>query len=163
MVKSKPKRKTISTKTTSSIQNNASNIQDLIGTIQNSITDVTNQVAKVQPLYAQSISKFQVEYLEATKKVLQNLSEFQSTLLENNWNNFDNRSASYAEQIRNQVNTIAENFVKTCDIWNQIAINLIDISRENIKMYIEAMTSMEKYNRILINSWNLFLIPSYTK
>jgi chloramphenicol O-acetyltransferase len=145
-------KETLSTKTASSIQNNASNIQDVIETIQNSIIDVTNQVAKVQPLYAQSISNFQVEYLEATKKVLQNLSEFQSTFLQNNWNNFDNRSASYAEQIRNQVNTVAENFVKTCHIWNQITINSIDISRENIKMYVEAMTSMEKYNRNLINS-----------
>jgi chloramphenicol O-acetyltransferase len=104
----------------------ASNIQDMIETIQNSIIDITNQVAKTQPQYAQSISNFQVEYLEATKKVIQNVSDFQSTLLENNWNNFDNRTASYAEQIRSKVNTLAENFVKACDIWNQIAINSID-------------------------------------
>jgi chloramphenicol O-acetyltransferase len=104
----------------------ASNIQDMIETIQNSIIDITNQVAKTQPQYAQSISNFQVEYLEATKKVIQNVSDFQSTLLENNWNNFDNRTASYAEQIRSKVNTLAENFVKACDIRNQIAINSID-------------------------------------
>jgi len=135
----------------------------MIETIQNSIIDVTNQVVKAQPQYAQSISNFQVEYLEATKKVIQNVSDFQSTFVENNWNNFDNRTASYAEQIRSQVNTLAENFVKTCDIWNQIAINSIDISRENIKMYILAMTSMETYNKNLINTWNSFLIPSNTK
>ena len=163
MVKNKPKKETSDAKTARSIQNNASNIQDMIETIQNSIIDVTNQVAKAQPQYAQSISNFQVEYLEATKKVIQNVSDFQSTFLENNWNNFDNRSASYAEQIRSQVNTLAENFVKTCDIWNQIAINSIDISKENIKMYIQAMTSMETYNKNLINTWNSFLIPSYTK
>jgi chloramphenicol O-acetyltransferase len=98
----------------------------MIETIQNSIIDITNQVAKTQPQYAQSISNFQVEYLEATKKVIQNVSDFQSTLLENNWNNFDNRTASYAEQIRSKVNTLAENFVKACDIRNQIAINSID-------------------------------------
>jgi len=134
----------------------------MIETIQNSIIDITNQVAKTQPQYAQSISNFQVEYLEATKKVIQNVSDFQSTFLENNWNNFDNRTASYAEQIRSKVNTLAENFVKACDIRNQIAINSIDISRENIKMYIQAMTSMETYNKNLINTWNSFLIPSYT-
>jgi chloramphenicol O-acetyltransferase len=88
----------------------------MIETIQNSIIDITNQVAKTQPQYAQSISNFQVEYLEATKKVIQNVSDFQSTFLENNWNNFDNRTASYAEQIRSKVNTLAENFVKACDI-----------------------------------------------
>jgi len=134
----------------------------MIETIQNSIIDITNQVAKTQPQYAQSISNFQVEYLEATKKVIQNVSDFQSTFLENNWNNFDNRTASYAEQIRSKVNTLAENFVKACAIRNQIAINSIDISRENIKMYIQAMTSMETYNKNLINTWNSFLIPSYT-
>ena len=58
---------------------------------------------------------------------------------------------------------MAENFVKTCNIWNQIAINSIDISKENIKMCTQAMTSMETYNRDLIYSWNSFHIPSYTK
>jgi len=163
MVKNKPKKETPATKTPKSIQNSTSNIQDMIETIQNSIIDVTNQVAKAQSQYTQSLSNFQVEYLEATNKVIQNVSDFQSSFLENNWNNSDHRSASYVEQIRNQVNTLAENFVQTFNIWNQIAVNSIDISKEYIKMCTQAMTSMKTYNRDLINSWNSSLIPSYTK
>jgi len=135
----------------------------MIETIQNSIIDVTNQVAKAQSQYAQSISNFQVEYLEATNKVIRNVSDFQRSFLENNWNNSDDRSASYAEQLRNQVNTLAENFVKTFNIWNQIAINLIDVSKENIKVCTQAMTSIQTYNRDLMNSWNSCPIRSYTK
>jgi hypothetical protein len=165
MVKNKLKKETPAAKTAKSIQNNASNIQDMIETTQKSIIDVTNQIAKAQSQsqYAQSISNFQVEYLEATNKVIQNVSDFQSTFLENNWNNSNDRSASYAEQFRNQVNTLAENFVKSFNIWNQIAINSIAISEEYIKMCTQAMTSMETYNRDLIYSWNSFHIPSYTK
>jgi hypothetical protein len=163
MVKSKVKKVTPAAKTPKSIHNNASNIQDMIETTRKSIIDVTNQIAKAQSQYAQSISNFQVQYLEATNKAIQNVSDFQSTFLENNWNNSNDRSASYAEQFRNQVNTLAENFVKTFNIWNQIAINSIAISEEYIKMCTQAMTSMETYNRDLINSWNLFHIPSYTK
>jgi hypothetical protein len=59
----------------------------MIETTQKSIIDVTNQIAKAQSQYAQSILNFQVEYLEATNKVIQNVSDFQSTFLENNWNN----------------------------------------------------------------------------
>ena len=55
------------------------------------------------------------------KNVIQNVSNLQSTFLENNWNNFDNRSAIYTEQIKNQVYIFTENFVKACEIWNQIA------------------------------------------
>jgi len=163
MVKNKPKKETPATKTPKSIQNSTSNIQDMIETIQNSIIDVTNQVAKAQSQYAQSISNFQVEYLEATNKVIRNVSDFQRSFLENNWNNSDHRSASYVEQIRNQVNTLAENFVKTFNIWNQIAINLIDVSKENIKVCTQAMTSIQTYNRDLMNSWNSCPIRSYTK
>jgi hypothetical protein len=45
----------------------------MIETTQKSIIDVTNQIAKAQSQsqYAQSISNFQVEYLEATNKVIQ--------------------------------------------------------------------------------------------
>ena len=105
----------------------------MIETIQNRVIDITNEIAKVQPQYAQSLSNLQVEYFEATKNVIQNVSNLQSTFLENNWNNFDNRSAIYTEQIKNQVNIFTENFVRACEIWNQIALNSIDISKENIK------------------------------
>ena len=70
---------------------------------KNRVLDITNEIAKVQPQYAQSLSNLQVEYFEATKNVIQNVSNLQSTFLENNWNNFDNRSAIYTEQIKNQV------------------------------------------------------------
>ena len=92
----------------------------IIETIQNRVIDITNEIAKVQPKYAQSLSNLQVEYFEATKNVIQNVSNLQSTFLENNWNNFDNRSAIYVEQIKNQVDIFTENFVRTCEIWNQI-------------------------------------------
>lgn len=36
--------------------------------IQNSTIDITNEIAKVQSRYAQSVSNFQAEYLEAIKK-----------------------------------------------------------------------------------------------
>ena len=63
----------------------------------------------------------------------------------------------------NQVTMLTENIIKTFDIWNQITLDSIDISKENIKIYTEAMTSMDIYNRDLIISWNSFLIPSYCK
>lgn len=150
-------------KTSRTLHNKASNIQSVIEIIQNSIIDITNEIAKVQPRYAQSVSNFQAEYLEAIKKGIQSLTNFQGTFIEYSWINFYNRSAFYSEQIRNQVNTLAENFIKTCDIWNQITLNSIDISKENIKMYTQAITSMETDNRALISSWNSILIPSYGK
>ena len=69
----------------------------------------------------------------------------------------------YTEQIKNQVNIFTENFVRACEIWNQIALNSIDISKENIKMYTQALTSMESYHRNLITSWNSLLIPTFGK
>jgi hypothetical protein len=138
-------------------------IQGIIETMQNSLFDITNEIAKVQPRYAQSISNFQAEYLEATKMVIQTLSNFESSLVKFSWINSDNRSSFYTDQIKNQVTTLTENIIKTFDFWNQIALDSIDISKENIKIYTEAMTSMDTHNRDLINSWNSFLIPSYSK
>ena len=90
------------------MHNKASNIQSLIETIQNSIIDITNEIAKVQPRYAQSVSNSQAEYLEAIRNIIQSLTNFQGTFIEYSWINFDNKSAFYTEQIRNQVNTLAK-------------------------------------------------------
>ena len=152
-----------STKNAKTISNDASNIQCIIETMQNSLFDITNEIAKVQPRYAQSVSNFQAEYLEATKMVIQTFTNFQSTLIKFSWINFDNRSTLYTDQIKNQVTMLTENIIKTFDIWNQITLDSIDISKENIKIYTEAMTSMDIHNRDLISSWNSFLIPSYYK
>jgi hypothetical protein len=45
-----------STKKPRTISNDASNIQGIIETMQNCLFDITNEIAKVQPQYAQSIS-----------------------------------------------------------------------------------------------------------
>jgi uncharacterized protein YukE len=90
--------------TSSTMLNKASKVKSVIETIQNSIIDITNEIAKVQPRYAQSVSNFQAEYLEAIKKGIQSLTNFQATFIEYSWINFDNRSAFYFEHIRNQVN-----------------------------------------------------------
>jgi hypothetical protein len=151
MVGKKP-RTQIQPKTLRTINKDASNIQAIIETMQNSLFDITNEIARVQPRYAQSYSNFQAEYLEATKMVIQTLSNFQSSLVKFSWINFDNRTSFYTDQIKNQVTTMTENIIKTFDIWNQITLDSIDISKENIKIYTEAMTSMDTYNRDLISS-----------
>jgi hypothetical protein len=58
---------------------------------------------------------------------------------------------------------LTENIIKTCNIWNQITLDSIDISKENMKIYTEAMTSMDIRTRDLISSWNSYLIPTYSK
>lgn len=153
----------IPSKTARTISNDTSNNQGIIETMQNTLFDITNEIAKVQPRYAQSVSNYQAEYLEATKMVIRIFTNFQSTLLKFSWINYDNRSTLYTDQIKNQVTMLTENIIKTFDIWNQITLNSIDISKENIKIYTEAMTSMDIHNRDLISSWNSFIIPSYCK
>jgi hypothetical protein len=150
-------------KTPRTISNDASNIQDIIETVQTSLFDITNEIAKVQPRYAQSISNFQTEYLEATKMVIQTFTNFNGTLIKYSWIDVDNRSTLYTDQIKNQVTNLTENIIKTFDILNQITLDSIDIANENIKLYTEAMTSIDIHNRDLISSWNSFLIPSYYK
>ena len=93
--------------------------------------------------------------------VIQTFTNFQSTLIKFSWINFDIRSRLYTGQIKNQVTMLTENIIKTFDIWNQITLDSIDILKENIQIYTEAMTSMDIRNRDLIGSWNSFLIPSY--
>ena len=157
------KRPQIPPKTSKIINNGASNIQGMIETVQNSLFDITNEIAKVQPRYAQSVSNFQTEYLEATKMVIQTFANYQSTLIKFSWINFDSRSVFYTEQIKNQVTMLTENIIKTCNIWNQITLDSIDISKENMKIYTEAITSMDIRTRDLISSWKPFLIPTYSK
>src|SRR5437899_12840588 len=116
-------------RTTTTTTNNILGVYD---SIKENFTKAVNEMAKYQPQFLQSISNLQLDYTQSFKDAIQNTISAQKQFT-SSWN--IPVSAPYSEQFVKQANQITNNTIRAVNINNQLAINVLDAARENLKIY----------------------------
>lgn len=125
--------------------------------INDSIRDNTlravDEIAKVQPQVAQSLSNLQHETIETSKNVVKTAFDTQKQVASGL-----NVSVptQVSEQIAKQSNEIANNLVRATGIYNQLVIGALDATRENTKIYSKTVEAFAEYNKNILNAWTSF-------
>jgi hypothetical protein len=105
-----------------------------------------DQVANVQPQYAQAFSNLQLDYIQTAKNVIQNTISAQKQLV-GSWNIMPiSTTIPYAEQFTRQTNEITNNALKAVDINNKLAINAVDVARENLRIYNRTVDAATEFS-----------------
>ena len=141
----------------------AQDSSEIFDTYKKGVLKITEQLSKFQPQYAQSISNLQEDYLQLTKQFVDNVFAAQR-----NWigGNITSRGTTfpswtpYAEQFRTQSSEITSQASSVFDTSNQLAMNALNIARENMKLYGKAIDAMMEFNNNLANAWSSFLTPA---
>ena len=143
----------------------AQDSSEIFDTYKKGVLKITEELSKFQPQYAQSISNLQEEYLHLTKEFVDNVFSAQR-----NWigGNITSRGTtfpswtytSYAEQFRTQSSEITAQASSVFDTSNQLAMNALNIARENMKLYGKAIDAMMEFNNNVANAWSSFLTPA---
>jgi hypothetical protein len=125
------------------------------------VLKVTEELSKFQPQYVQMISNLQEEYIQLTKEFVNKVFAAQR-----NWagSNVTSTSttfptstyAQYVERFRRQSNEITAQALNVFDTSNQLAINAINVARENVKLYGKAIDAIMEFNNNLANAWSSF-------
>ena len=139
----------------------AQDSSEIFDTYKKGVLKITEQLSRFQPQYAQSISNLQQEYLQLTKEFVDNFFAAQR-----NWigGNITSRATTfpswtytpYAEQFRTQSSEITAQASSVFDTSNQLAMNALNIARENMKLYGRAIDAMMEFNNNLANAWSSF-------
>ena len=137
----------------------AQDSSEIFDTYKKGVLKITEELSKFQPQYAQSISKLQEEYLQLTKQFVDNVFAAQR-----NWigGNITSRGTTfpswtpYAEQFRTQSSEITSQASSVFDTSNQLAMNALNIARENMKLYGRAIDAMMEFNNNVANAWSSF-------
>jgi galactokinase/mevalonate kinase-like predicted kinase len=99
-------------------------------------------MASVQPQYSQAFSNLQLDYIQTAKNVIQNTISAQKQLAVN----FNVPvSTPYTEQLTRQTNEITNNTLRAVGINNQLVINALDATRENLKIYNRTVDAITEY------------------
>ncbi len=147
--------------TTTSTSTIAQDSSEIFDTYKQGVLKVTEEVSKFQPQYAQSISNLQQEYIALTQELVNKVFAAQRNWAGSSINSTNatfptSIYAPYAEQIKRQSNEITAQAMSVFDTSNQLAINVINAARENVKLYGKAMDALTAFNKNVSNAWSSF-------
>jgi hypothetical protein len=139
----------------------AQDSSEIFDTYKKGVLKITEELSKFQPQYAQSISNLQEEYLQLSKEFVDNVFAAQK-----NWigGNITSRGTTfpswtytpYAEQFRTQSSEYTAQATRVFDTSNQLAMNVLNAARENLRLYGKAIDAMIEYNNNVANAWSSF-------
>lgn len=126
---------------------------EVIDTVRDNTLRVADEVAKIQPQFAQSISNLQLDYIQTVRGMIQsafaNQKQVASTL---NIPQFPQVS----EQIAKQSAEITNNVIRSVGIFNQLSVNVLDSARENVKIYNRTVDAVTDFNNNLLKAWTSY-------
>jgi len=124
--------------------------QDIYDTVKNNYLRSIDEIVKVQPQYAQSISNLQLDYIQTIKNTIQTAISAQKQLI--GGLNIQ-LAAPYTEQFTKQSNEITNNAIRAVAINNELIINALEAARENLKIYNRTVDSVTEFNTNVGKAW----------
>lgn len=125
----------------------------VIDAVRDNTLLIADEVAKIQPQFAQSISNLQLDYIQTVRSMIQtaftNQKQVASTL---NIPQFPQVS----EQISKQSAEITNNVIRSVGIFNQLSVNGLDAARENVKIYNRTVDAVADFNNNLLKTWTSY-------
>ena len=111
---------------------------------------IVDEVAKVQPQFAQSISNLQLDNIQTVRSMIQTAFANQKDVaLTTNVA----QAPHVSEQIAKQSAEVTNNIVRSIGIFNQLSINALDLARENVKIYSRTVDAVADFNNNILKTW----------
>ena len=130
---------------------------EMLDTCKQNMLRTIDEISKYQPQYAQSISNLQQDYLQVTKESINRTFAIQKSWYKNTARNtFTPIASPYAEQYRKQSDEATSQAFHVFDTANRLAIDSLNASRENIKLYSKTVETVTEYNANMANTWSNF-------
>ncbi len=123
-------------------------------TVRENFVRAVDQMANVQPQYAQAFSNLQLDYIQRAKNVIQNTISAQKQLVGNL--NVIPVSTRYTEQFTRQSNEITNNTLRAVGINNQLVINAVDVARENLRIYNRTVDAVTEFSNNIAKAYTAF-------
>lgn len=128
---------------------------EVLDTYKENMLRTIDEISKYQPKYAQAISNLQQDYLQVTKESINRTFAIQKSWYGKQSNAyFPTVPSAYAENYRKQSEEFTSQAFHVFDTSNQLAIDSLNASRENIKLYSKTVETVIEYNANMADTWS---------
>jgi hypothetical protein len=144
------KRTTRDERTTITTASKANDVSDIV---RDNTLRIIDEVAKVQPQFAQSISNLQLDNIQTVRSMIQTAFANQKQFIEHPPNIPQASQAS--EVVANQSAEITNSIIRSVGIFNQLAVTALDSAREHVNIYKRTVDTVTDFNNIL-KAWTSY-------
>jgi len=138
----------VTTITTTSKANDVSDI------VRDNALRIVDEVAKVQPQYAQSISNLQVDNIQTVRSMIQTAFANHKQFIVHA-PNFP-QTLQMSEVVANQSTEITNSIIRSVGIFNQLGVTALDSVREHVNIYKRTVDAVTDFNNDLLNARTMY-------
>ena len=138
----------ITVTTTTARANEASDI------VRDNTLRIVDEVAKVQPQFAQSISNLQLDNIQAARSMVQTAFANQKQVAAHGMNTAQTLQVS--EEIAKQSTEATNSIIRSIGIYNQLVVTALDHARENVKIYGRTLDALTDFNNNIWKVWTSY-------
>jgi hypothetical protein len=129
----------------------ANEVSDII---RDNTLRIVDEVAKVQPQFAQAISNLQLDNIQAIRSMVQTAFANQKQVAAHAMN--VPQTLQVSEEIAKQSTEATNSIIRSVGIYNQLAVTALDSARENVKIYSRTVDAVTDFNNNIAKAWTSY-------
>ena len=111
---------------------------------------IVDEVAKVQPQFAQSISNLQLDNIQTVRSMIQTAFANQKQVVAHTLNT--PQALQVSEEFAKQSTEVTNSIIRSVGIFNQLGVTALDSARENVKIYGRTVDALTDFNNNVLKA-----------
>jgi len=145
------KKTTRDERTTITTTPKANDVSDIV---RDNTLRIVDEVAKVQPQFAQSISNLHLDNIQTVRSMIQTAFANQKQFIVHTPN--IPQASQVSEVVANQSAEITNSIIRSVGIFNQLGITALDSAREHVNIYKRTVDAVTDFNNNIMNAWTSY-------
>jgi hypothetical protein len=131
-----------------------SKANDVSDIVRDNTLRIVDEVAKVQPQFAQAISNLQLDNIQTVRSMVQTAFANQKQFIVNAPN--IPHTSQVSEVVANQSTEITNSIIRSVGIFNQLGVTALDSAREHVNIYKRTVDAVTDFNNNILKAWTSY-------
>jgi hypothetical protein len=127
---------------------------DVSDIVRDNALRIVDEIAKVQPRFAQSISNLQLDNIQTVRSMIQTAFANQKQFIVHAPSM--PHASQVSEVVANQSTEIANSIIRSVGIFNQLGVTAFDSAREHLNIYKRTVDAVTDFNNNILNAWTSY-------
>lgn len=129
-------------------------VNDVSDIVRDNTLRIVDEVAKVQPQFAQSTSNLQLDNIQTVRSMIQTAFANQKQFIVHAPN--IPQALQVPEVVGNQSTEITNSIIRSVNIFNQLGVTALDSVREHVNTYKRTVDSVTDFNNNILKAWTSY-------
>jgi len=130
------------------------NSNDVYDILRDNTLRIIDEIAKVQPQFAQSLSNLQLDNIQTVRSMIQTAFASHKQFIVHAPNL--PQASQVSEVLANQSTEITNSIIRSVGIFNQLGVTAMDSARQHVNIYERTVDGVTEFNNNILNAWTSY-------